>query len=126
MKRGWLTYTESANALFCIPCILYSCDLKRLSQSTLCCEHGYKICDVKWRRIYGKFPRHENNKANNKARRDCYKKWKNLWCSVMAAKGIDHHLQRQVQSEVQRNGAILQRLPGVILHSHIEKFTFKR
>lgn len=68
--------------------------------------------DVKWRRMYDKFPSHENNRAH----RDCYWKWKNLQCSVPAATGIDHRLQRQRQSKIERNVALLERLLDVTLH----------
>lgn len=52
MKRDWLIYSESADALFCIPCVLFSHGQKRPSYSPLNSEQGYKMCDVKWHRMY--------------------------------------------------------------------------
>lgn len=79
------------------------------------------MCDVKWRRMYDKFPSHENNRAH----RDCYWKWNNLQCSIMAAKGTDHHLQRQMQSETERNIALLERPLDVTLHLASRNLPFR-
>lgn len=79
------------------------------------------MCDVKWRRMYDKFPSHENNRAH----RDCYWKWNNLQCSIMAAKGTDHHLQRQMQSETERNIALLEWLLDVMLHLASRNLPFR-
>ena len=43
----------------------------------------------------------------------------------MAAKGIDHHLQRQIQSEIERNIALLERLLDVTLHLASRNLPFR-
>lgn len=49
-KREWLIYSESARAIYCVPCMLFSCDgLKKTSASALNTKEGYKISDLKWR-----------------------------------------------------------------------------
>ena len=73
VKRDWVIHSKSTNALYCIPCVLFSRGQKIPSLNALKSQHGYKMSDVKWRRIYDKFPSHERNKAH----RDCNLKWKN-------------------------------------------------
>lgn len=105
-------YSESARAIYCVPCMFFSCDgLKKPSASALNTKEGYKISDLKWRRMYNKFPDHEVCKAH----KTCYLKWKNLRYSLMEAKGIDSHLQQEIQLEVDRNKAILERILDVTL-----------
>ena len=89
-KRDWLMYSESVRAIYCVHCMLFSCDgLKKPSASALNTKEGYKISDLKWQRMYNKqtnkFPDHEVCKAH----KTCYLKWKNLKYSLMEAKGID-------------------------------------
>lgn len=48
-----------------------------------------------------------------------------MQCSIMAAKGIDHHLQRQIQSEIERNIALLERLLDVTLHLASRNLPFR-
>lgn len=42
-------------ALYCIPCLLFSNELKRGSKSVLCNRDGYQISEVSWRRMYDSF-----------------------------------------------------------------------
>lgn len=51
MRRDWLIYSESTDALFCIPCVLFSQGQKRPSHSLLNSDQGYKMSDVKWHRM---------------------------------------------------------------------------
>lgn len=79
------------------------------------------MCDVEWRRMYDKFPSHETSRNH----RDCYLRWKHLQCSVMTACGVDHQLQRELQSEIEKNKAILQRLLDVTLHLATRNLAFR-
>ncbi len=70
-KRDWLTYSPSMDALYCVPCMLFSHDdLRKASTSALNTKEGYKTADLKWRRMYDKFPDHEASKAH----KACYLK----------------------------------------------------
>lgn len=109
-KRDWLTYSPSMDSLYCVPCMLFSQDdLRKTSTSALNSKEGYKTADLKWRRMYNKFPDHEASKAH----KACYLKWKNLKYSLIEAKGIDSSLQKQIQMEVEKNKAILERILDV-------------
>lgn len=121
-KREWLIYSESARAIYCVPCMLFSCDgLKKPSASALNTKEGYKISDLKWRRMYNKFPDHEVCKAH----KTCYLKWKNLRYSLMEAKGIDSQLQQEIQLDVDRNKAILERILDVTLFLALRNLPFR-
>lgn len=74
------------------------------------------MSDVKWRRMYDKFPVHEKNTAH----RDCYLKWKNLQQPV-----IDSQLQKQIQTETEKNRALLQRILDVSLHLASRNLPFR-
>lgn len=59
VKRDWVTYSKTTNALYCIPCVLFSYLQKRSSLSALNSQNGYKMSDVKWCQMYNKFTVHE-------------------------------------------------------------------
>lgn len=49
-KRDWWTYSPSMDALYCVPCMLFSHnDLRKASTSALNTKEGYKTADLKWR-----------------------------------------------------------------------------
>lgn len=104
--------SKSTNALYYTSCVLFSHEQKIPSLSALNSQHGYKMSDVKWCRMYDTFPSHDRNKAH----RDCYLKWKNLQQPVMAVSRIDCQLQKQIQAETEKNRALLQRILDETLH----------
>lgn len=62
IKRDWLTFSQSNQSLYCIPCVLFSNIQKKPSCSALASQNGFKMCHVKWRRMYNKLPIHERSK----------------------------------------------------------------
>ena len=46
VKRDWVSYSKSSNALYCIPCVLFSHVQKNPSLSALNSQKGYKMSDV--------------------------------------------------------------------------------
>lgn len=104
--------SKSTNALYYTSCVLFSHEQKIPSLSALNSQHGYKMSDVKWCRMYDTFPSHDRNKAH----RDCYFKWKNLQQPVMAVSRIDCQLQKQIQTETEKNRVPLQRILDETLH----------
>ncbi|XDV16533.1 hypothetical protein PO909_016205, partial [Leuciscus waleckii] len=48
IRRDWLIHSDSANALFCIPCLLFSHEQTRPSKSALNSKDGLKLADIKW------------------------------------------------------------------------------
>lgn len=121
IKRDWLTFSQSNQSLYCIPCVLFSSIQKKPSCSALASQNGFKMCHVKWRHMYNKLPIHERSDAH----RDCYLRWKNLQRSVLQDKGIDSLLNREFQTEIEKNRAILERLLDVTLHLASRNLPFR-
>ncbi|ROL41869.1 Zinc finger MYM-type protein 1 [Anabarilius grahami] len=121
IKRDWLTFSQSNQSLYCIPCVLFSSIQKKPSCSALASQNGFKMCHVKWRHMYNKLPIHERSDAH----RDCYLRWKNLQRSVLQDKGIDSLLNREFQTEIEKNRAILEKLLDVTLHLASRNLPFR-
>lgn len=79
VKRTWLCYSESNNALYCVPCRLFS-NLASQHVSSLAKEKGVS----NWKKLNEKLPEHENS-ANHKL---CFCSWKALE-SCLGKGGID-------------------------------------
>lgn len=104
--------SESTKAIYWMPCQLFSCDgLKKTLESALNTKEGYKTSNLKWRRMYNKFPVNEGSEAH----KNCYLKRKNLRYSLMEAKRIDSCLQKEIQCKADRNKVILERILVVTL-----------
>lgn len=67
--------------------------------------------------MYSKLPEHETQQ--------CYVKWKSLQHSLLAATEVDGHLQKQLQTEVEKNKMILKRLLDVTLHLASRNLAFR-
>uniref|UniRef100_A0A1A8IJ03 TTF-type domain-containing protein n=2 Tax=Nothobranchius kuhntae TaxID=321403 RepID=A0A1A8IJ03_NOTKU len=121
IRRDWLIYSESAKDLYCIPCLLFSHEQTKPSKSALNSKDGLKLANIKWKKMYGKLPEHETNAPH----KQCYLKWKSLQHSLLAATGVDGHLQKQMLTEVEKNKMILERLLDVTLHLASRNLAFR-
>ena len=61
----------------------------------------------------------------SKPHKTCYLKWKNLKFSLIEAKGVDSGQQKQIQLEVDRNKAILERIFDVTLSLASRNLAFR-
>ena len=59
-----------------------------------------------------KLPEHEDGVSH----KNCYWKWTNLQHTITQATGIDSQLQKQIQSEMYKSRALLERILDVILY----------
>lgn len=121
IRRDWLIQSGSAAALYCIPCLLFSHELTKPSRSALNSKDRFKLAHIKWQIMYNKFPEHETNMPH----KQCCVKWKSLQHSLLAATGVDGHLQRQLLAEIEKNRLILQRLLHVTLHLASRNLAFR-
>uniref|UniRef100_A0A3B1IJ48 TTF-type domain-containing protein n=1 Tax=Astyanax mexicanus TaxID=7994 RepID=A0A3B1IJ48_ASTMX len=121
IRRDWLIHSDSAKALFCIPCLLFSHEQTRPSKSALNSKDGLKLSDIKWQKMYRKFPEHEKHTPH----KQCYVKWKSLQHSLLVATGVDGHLQKQLQTEAEKHTKILERLLDVTLHLASRNLAFR-
>ncbi|KAL6475705.1 hypothetical protein MHYP_G00167450 [Metynnis hypsauchen] len=121
IRGDWLIHSDSTEALFCIPCLLFSHEQTRQSKSALNSKDGLKLSDIKWQKMYRKFPEHETHTPH----KQCYVKWKSLQHSLLVATGVDGHLQKQFQTEAEKHTKILERLLDVTLHLASRNLAFR-
>ena len=119
IKRDWLIHRETAKAFYCIPRLLFSHELSKSSKSTLNSKDGLKY--TKWRNMYKKLPERNTGMAH----KQCYLKWKNLQHSLLTTTGVDNHFQEQMQSEIEKNRLLLERLLDVTLHLASRNLAFR-
>ena len=79
------------------------------------------IPNGRFQKLYGKFPEHERNPAH----KQCYWKWKNLQHTVVNASGVDKEQQKAIQSEIEKNKAILKRLLDLTLTLSSRNLAFR-
>ncbi|XP_063810584.1 zinc finger MYM-type protein 1-like [Pseudophryne corroboree] len=90
VNRSWLGYSQTKNALFCIPCRLFSQASSETTLPYLAKEEGL----TQWRKLSDKIPDHENS-LHHKSR---FCNWKTLETSLGIG-GIDRELQLQIAKE---------------------------
>uniref|UniRef100_A0A3B4ZP78 DUF4371 domain-containing protein n=1 Tax=Stegastes partitus TaxID=144197 RepID=A0A3B4ZP78_9TELE len=120
IERDWIIYSSSKKALFCLPCLLFSFEVEKKSTSTLNSTDGMKMSSTKYRELYERFPEHERNRAH----KHCYWKWKNLQHSVLQTSGIDSQQQKLMETEIEKNKALLKRLLDVTLYLAFRNLPF--
>lgn len=120
IRRDWLICSESGNTLHCIPCLLFSHELKRPSKSDLS-KDGIKMSQFIWRAMYSRLPEHETSMPH----KECYLKWKSLQNSLLSGTGVDSHIQKQIQAEIEKHTMILERLLDVTLHLASRNLPFR-
>lgn len=120
-ERDWVTFSKSKEALFCLPCLLFSSELEKRSCSALNSKDGMKITTIRWRKLYDRFPEHERSSAHQ----HCFWKWKNLQKSVLKGMGVDSQQQKIIQSEIEKNKALLERLLNVTLFLASRNLSFR-
>ena len=62
-KRKWLVFSASKEALYCLPCRLFSPLIKKPTQSTLATASGWDK-NAKWKKLWGRVPRHEKSSSH--------------------------------------------------------------
>lgn len=121
IKRDWLIYSKSTNALYCIPCLLFSHEQKTPSKSPLNSKDGLKMANIKWIKMYAKLPQHETHAPHMQ----CYLKWKSLQHSILEAKGVDCHIEREILTEIEKSTMLLERLLDVTIHLASRNLAFR-
>uniref|UniRef100_H3AJL3 Uncharacterized protein n=1 Tax=Latimeria chalumnae TaxID=7897 RepID=H3AJL3_LATCH len=119
-KRDWLMWSKSKRALFCIPCLLFSNELEKKSSSALCKKEGFNPVTGKWCKLYEKLPEHERSNQHQ----HCYWQWRNLQQSLQG-KRIDSQIQKQIQSEAEKQRSLLERLLDATLFLASRNMAFR-
>ena len=108
--RSWLSYSKSKNALFCIPCKLFSysfSEQKVQNHSFLAKDEGF----TQWKKLSNKIPEHENSLNHKK----CFCSWKTLESSLNTG-GIDKELQEKIAEEENHWRTILYVIIDIIIY----------
>ena len=108
VERDWLVWSRSKNALFCLPCRLFSTNT--LNRSNLCSPSGYST-NLVWKKLYERLPSHENNKDHVQ----CYVKWRGLEMRIRKDSSIDKLLCEEINGEAKKWEEILSRILDTIL-----------
>ena len=98
------------NALFCLPCRLFSYTVQHPSQSTLASTSGWGT-ENKWRKLFHRLPEHEQSVAHKK----CYISWRELERRIAADAGISDLLDKSILSEANKWKMLLTRILNVIV-----------
>ena len=109
IKRNWLVWSRSKNALFCYPCRLFS-KFPEAKRSALALPSGYST-DKKWKKLHDRIPEHEN--SNN--HRTCYLDWSVLETRLQNQTTIDFLLSENIKNEIAQWNQILKRILDVTL-----------
>lgn len=110
VKRSWLGYSETRNALYCIPCRLFSntIPLTEAKLSSLCKNEGF----VSWKKLSDKIPDHDTAPYHQ----NCFGQWRALEATLLPGKGgIDKKLQDQINKEISHWKSVLHSIIDAIL-----------
>lgn len=121
MKRDWLFIRECKKSLYCVPCILFSNELEKKSTSALNSREGFRTSTTKWQKLYSKLPEHEKSSSH----KHCYWKWRNLQHSLMHGTGVDGQFQKEFQTLLEKNRALLERFLDVTLFLASRNLAFR-
>lgn len=60
-----IIYSDSTEALYCIPCLVFSHEQTKPSKSAVNGKDRFKLVNMKWQRMYGKLPKHETQSISS-------------------------------------------------------------
>lgn len=90
LKRTWLSYSSYKNALFCVPCKLFT----KIENSSNVSKLAYTGL-TNWKKVTEKIPLHENSPIHKK--NVC--SWTSLEIALNQCEGIDKELQLSIRKE---------------------------
>lgn len=103
IKRSWLVYSKTKNALYCTACKLFA----RTSTSALCKE-GF----INWKKISERLAEHEVSQTH----KEHFIKWKTRLQQMKSCQGIDCNLERLIHSEKEKWRHILLVVMDVVMY----------
>lgn len=104
--RQWLLYSQSEDALFCFPCLLFGKDQHRKT-SFSDINKGFKD----WKHLNPLIYTHENSSSH----RLCCIEWKDLQNHLRLGKTVDAVSQENLQKEIEKWRSIVKVMMDVIL-----------
>ncbi len=109
-ERKWLVFSPSKEALYCLPCRLFSHSIKKPTQSTLATASGWDK-NAKWKKLWARVPKHERSSPH----RECYLSWRELQTRLLMNTGVDVMVEERVLSEIEQWKKLLSRIIDVTI-----------
>ena len=91
--RDWLVWSRAKEALYCLPCKIYS-TLPQAQKSALASPEGYSTAR-KWKKLHAKVPEHESSVSHKNA----YVQWKTERRKLKSETSLSDLLFKNIQYE---------------------------
>ena len=101
-------YSPSREALYCLPCRLFSHVGKKPTQSALI--SGWDK-NTKWKKLWERLPIHERSPVH----KDCYMSWRELQTRLNFNAGVDKMVEEGILSEIEQWKRLLRRILDVTM-----------
>ncbi|KAL4107535.1 hypothetical protein QTP88_017867 [Uroleucon formosanum] len=116
LKRTWLSYSSYKNALFCVPCKLFT----KIENSSNISKLAYTGL-TNWKKVTKKIPLHENSPIHKK--NVC--SWTSLEMALNHCEGIDTELQNSIRKEEGHWKSVLLAIIDIIMHLAMDSSAFR-
>lgn len=116
VKRSWLLYSKTENALFCAPCKLFL-NVSRTAGLSALQTTGM----TNWRKIYEKLPQHESSSIHT----ECIIKWRTLSKTIKSCSGINKDIERAIEIEKQKCREILHVVIDAVMYLATNCLSFR-
>lgn len=107
IKRSWLIYSKTKNAIFCAPCKIYHQKISAAAASALCTT-GF----INWKHALDRLAEHEASQVH----RECMIKWKIQVHQIKSCQGIHHDIERLIHMEKVKWRQILRIVIDAVLY----------
>ncbi|KAF0710596.1 Uncharacterized protein FWK35_00036342, partial [Aphis craccivora] len=116
IKRNWLSYSSCKNALFCVPCKLFT----KIENSSYISSLAYTGL-TNWKKATEKILLHENSPIHKK--NVC--SWTSLEMALNHCEGIDKELQNSIRKEESHWKSVLLAIIDIIMHLAMDGSAFR-
>lgn len=115
VKRSWLIYSKSKNAIFCACCKIY---MKPSSTATSAlCSTGF----INWKKVSERLTEHEATQMH----KESMIKWKTRVQQMKSCQGIDQDVERVIHSEREKWRQILRIIMDAVLYLSTNCLSFR-
>ncbi|CAG5055314.1 unnamed protein product [Parnassius apollo] len=98
VKRSWLIYSKTKNAIFCACCKIYQ--KPSFTATSALCSTGF----INWKKVSERLTEHEASQMH----KECMIKWKTRVQQMKSCQGIDQDIERPEKLEANKNDNIKQ------------------
>lgn len=115
VKRSWLIYSKTKNAIFCTCCKIYQ---KPSSAATSAlCSTGF----INWKKVSERLNEHEATQMH----KECIIKWKTRVQQIKSCQGIDQDIERVIHTEKEKWRQILRIVMDAVLYLSTNCLSFR-